>query len=1160
MSEGHELAFHQLTEIARYAEGALQVVRWTPAQGVWPYASALIALDCGELRPEAEGLPLRTRERFIIQIPSDFPFIPPTIKTPHARFAGFPHVQWKRQLCLYQATDREWSAKDGMYGFIDRLFSWLEHGANGVWEPEGVPLHPPVAYAAQSPHLIIPCVDTPDVVDKPWLGLAELRWASDRRLDIVGWRTITGGIPDVPVAPAVLLPGRFPFEFPLLFGTLLRDLSAAGVDRETLLLLLKCAIVLNGDDKPLFCVIGTAMRGVQGTDLQQHIAVWRLSPKNVESLRTSIPRQSDTDEILTLRSELEKSLVALLRFMPVEWCSVSENRPEIVTRRDHASPLSWFHGKTVSIWGCGALGGHCAEMLARAGVRKLILHDQGDVGPGVLVRQPFDDADIGAPKQNALAARLIRIRPDLAVETPFGNLLYDPLDRGDWTDGADLIIDASANRAVAEKLERVRWQSEVSVPPIISMIVDSCAQRGLVTVSPTAFTGGPHDLMRRTKLALSRRPSMRKHLNAFWPKERGEIFQPEPGCSSPTFIGSAADAVGLAAQMLNCASSTLLEESASGTVHLITQSHAVAGESGNPVSLSWPGDVVCLDPQHGYQIRISRAAWHDIQGWIRRARRVFVQSVETGGVLFGEHHEATKVAWVDDVIGPPPDSHQAPDAFICGTAGVEDINQKKADLSGSTSAYVGMWHTHPEGMALPSETDLAGMAQILETSKPAPRQAVLLIVGGSAVAQEHLGGYLFQRGELSGRSAYHRLATVTPVTHEDPGFGLGTIGLALSGGGSRAIAYHLGCLRALEDLGLLSHLQVISAVSGGSVIAGIYAFSKGSFAEFDERVTDLLRRGLVWPIAREWLKPHRLAASLATLAIAGGTSVGVAVLRLMGRLIGRFTKSSRGQFPPASALTSPLRRWWSRTNAFQKALSVHLFGDVRLTAPRRNGVEVVFNAAELRSQSAMRFGSRESGCWRFGRITQNERVSVAHAVAASAAYPALLPALDESYELEKDGEVRKERLIITDGGVYENLGLSCFDPERDPRYSYNVFKPRFIISSDAGRGIPGLHGRPFWWSSRMVVAFESVFRRVQTQSQRWLHTLAERRLVDRFIYSYLGQRDSRLPFVTADLVPREEVKDYPTDFSPMPSEDIARLSARGEMTMRILLSHYLDTI
>ena len=76
------------------------------------------------------------------------------------------------------------------------------------------------------------------------------------------------------------------------------------------------------------------------------------------------------------------------------------------------------------------------------------------------------------------------------------------------------------------------------------------------------------------------------------------------------------------------------------------------------------------------------------------------------------------------------------------------------------------------------------------------------------------------------------------------------IGLALSGGGSRAIAFHLGCLRALHDLGILDRVRVLSTVSGGSVIRACYAMWDGSFEEFDARIRQLLRRGIVRPMIR----------------------------------------------------------------------------------------------------------------------------------------------------------------------------------------------------------------------------------------------------------------------------------------------------------------------
>ena len=62
------------------------------------------------------------------------------------------------------------------------------------------------------------------------------------------------------------------------------------------------------------------------------------------------------------------------------------------------------------------------------------------------------------------------------------------------------------------------------------------------------------------------------------------------------------------------------------------------------------------------------------------------------------------------------------------------------------------------------------------------------------------------------------------------------IGLALSGGGSRAIAFHLGCLRALNRLGLLDRVVVLSTVSGGSVIGAYFHAHRGDFASFEAKI------------------------------------------------------------------------------------------------------------------------------------------------------------------------------------------------------------------------------------------------------------------------------------------------------------------------------------
>ena len=261
------------------------------------------------------------------------------------------------------------------------------------------------------------------------------------------------------------------------------------------------------------------------------------------------------------------------------------------------------------------------------------------------------------------------------------------------------------------------------------------------------------------------------------------------------------------------------------------------------------------------------------------------------------------------------------------------------------------------------------------------------------------------------------------------------IGLALSGGGLRAAAYHLGCLRALHDRALLDDVRVISGVSGGSIVAALWAYSSGPFDEFDYRVTDLLRRGLTRRIAAKAIRPGRLARTLTTTATAGIASAPDAVLGPGG----------------------PLRRRSSNTAALEDSFT-DLIGDMAMADVARPNLDVVINACELRTGSAFRFGSKESGTWRHWLVKDND-VMVARAVACSAAYPVAFPAADlRATFVDQHGEETEQRVILTDGGVFDNLGTSCLMPGRSPRFSTNVHDVDVVIACDAGRGL--FDGKP----------------------------------------------------------------------------------------------------
>lgn len=379
-------------------------------------------------------------------------------------------------------------------------------------------------------------------------------------------------------------------------------------------------------------------------------------------------------------------------------------------------------------------------------------------------------------------------------------------------------------------------------------------------------------------------------------------------------------------------------------------------------------------------------------------------------------------------------------------------------------------------------------------------------------------------------------------------------GLALSGGGSRAAAFHLGCMRALNDRGILDQVKTLSTVSGGSVIGALWAYSDDSFEEFDQRLQTMLRKGLKCGIIRYTIFSSVTPKIIATVFTSGLLEVLCSIIRLAIsalRLLGLRSLTLKRLL---LSLQAPLPRYASRTTAFAKFLDEKYFFGAMLGNVKRKGVQIIINAAELRSQSAFRYGSMESGCWRFGTLVDD--TPVAKAVAASAAFPALLPALDEQRRYTKRGETALHRTIVTDGGVYDNLGTSCLVPKRDSEFSTNVTEVDFIIACVAGQGIPDGSDTPYFWPSRMNATVNTIYRRTHSMTFDLLHRLRESGDIKGFLLPYLGQIDKKLPCPPPDLVPRDATFDYPTDFDPMSQEDLDRIAMRGEQLTRNLIETY----
>ena len=345
-------------------------------------------------------------------------------------------------------------------------------------------------------------------------------------------------------------------------------------------------------------------------------------------------------------------------------------------------------------------------------------------------------------------------------------------------------------------------------------------------------------------------------------------------------------------------------------------------------------------------------------------------------------------------------------------------------------------------------------------------------------------------------------------------------------------------MRALNDIGLLNRIGVISAVSGGAVIGAYYAYTPGkSFEEFEKDVREILQSGFQWEIARELLRPSNLI-----------------------QCIGSTTVTLTGELLAAIAHKNPeVVRKFSRTELFRQVLDRLLFQGLTTASPRRNGIEIVIGASELRTGTAFRFGNMVSGSWRKGRL-RDTTVDIALAVTASAAYPIFLPAMDRTWRFEKDGIEAEHRVLLTDGGVYDNLGTQVLEPGRNPLISLHSFPCDYLIVCNAGQGQESVGSLPLSALPRIKRAFGVIHRRVQDSAMSHLHELRRTGEIKGFVMPYLGQLDEKLTWKPSGLLPRSQVISYPTDFAEMNKEWINRLSMRGEQLTRHLVARYIPEL
>ncbi len=731
---GHDDALAELRLLENESDFGLEIIRVIGPAGSKEPLFVDVSIDCCGIEHSPNGLQLRSRERFALCIDPDFPLSPPSVFAADSRFAFHDHVYWVGDygiyLCVYYSEEQQWRPERGMSGFIYRLMQWLEDAAAGKLDHPAQPLHPPHVCGDYAEEFFVVRKDCPTVTGG-WLGYAVFEKVHDRRLDLVDWTrdgTCAGG---KVTAPAILVDTPFVSQFPKYGSTLLKFFERLGIGRELLAERLMIHARHTTGRPPMYLVFGVAMRGTVGERAEQHLVVWRIDGRGANDLRNLARKRKQFSE-KGAKGALAKGAAVIDRWKEstgtLTYCRVYEDRPSVVLRRDEASGVAWFRGKTVTLWGGGALGSPIAEHLVRAGVAELRIVDNGRVTPGLLVRQNYRDSDIGKAKVSALAPRLESINPTVKIAPVTKNLLSVGYDVAETLVETDLLIDATASRRVALVIDRHLVRHGSAPHPIVTVANDLNAKRGLATVTPSGSALGPTELLQRAFLRLCDM-NARKWLDVFWPEvDERTWFEPEPGCSAPTFRGSHAEAGALAGGML----SRFGDELAAGAVPTVLLGTAlpISQTTGHRFAFEASSDQAC--PESGFVIRFLPEAIAAMQAVIDGQQRDNQTPNETGGVLFGYRNDFLRVIWVADASPPPPDSRSSRSEFVCGVEGVAAATAKWQARSSGLVGFVGTWHSHPVSSATPSVVDLSAMRKLLLQSGSPRHRLVLTIVGHSA--------------------------------------------------------------------------------------------------------------------------------------------------------------------------------------------------------------------------------------------------------------------------------------------------------------------------------------------------------------------------------------------------------------------------------------------
>ena len=199
---------------------------------------------------------------------------------------------------------------------------------------------------------------------------------------------------------------------------------------------------------------------------------------------------------------------------------VAEPNDERTLRLRAGPDAEALQGRSVVLFGAGALGGHVAVTLAESGIDSLRIVDGDLLSPGNVVRHVAGHDQVGGPKVNAVEAAIRNHAPWTKVESipPQANP-YGSREIAQFVEDADVVIDATGNDAFVHPVARV---AEGLGKPLVS----GALFRG-------GFIGRVQRKALKTDSSIFDRPESPDYPVVPPGDSKADVAEPDLGCSAP---------------------------------------------------------------------------------------------------------------------------------------------------------------------------------------------------------------------------------------------------------------------------------------------------------------------------------------------------------------------------------------------------------------------------------------------------------------------------------------------------------------------------------------------------------------------------------------------------------------------------------------------------